>query len=161
MGLLIPAVVVVVLDQITKQVFWRNFELGRSVDIIEGIFRITLVRNAGAAFGLFEGGRAIFIIASAIAVAFIIYVGRRLPSSEQSKRLLLGLILGGAIGNLIDRVYAGEVIDFIEIGIGGYWWPVFNVADIAVTIGAVLLLIYMVRSTNDKDVAEAQTENES
>ena len=71
------------------------------------------------------------------------------------------MILGGAIGNLIDRVYAGDVIDFIEIGIGGYWWPVFNVADIAVSVGAVLLLIFIARSSREQDVTEAQPEREA
>jgi signal peptidase II len=70
----------------------------------------------------------------------------RLPRTERVKRLLLGLILGGAVGNLIDRVYDGAVIDFIEMGIGGHWWPVYNVADIGVTVGAVLLLWYLIMS---------------
>lgn len=149
MGLFLPAVIVIILDQSTKQVFWRSFDLGRSVDVIEGIFRITLVKNAGAAFGMFEGGRAIFVAASVVAIAFVIYVGLRLPQAEGYKRFLLGLILGGAFGNLIDRVYSGEVIDFLEIGVGGHWWPVFNVADIAVSLGAVLLLLQMVTATQE------------
>jgi signal peptidase II len=147
-GFLVPAFVVIIVDQITKQVFWRLFTPGYNVDVIPGILRITLVKNAGAAFGLFEGGRILFIIASVIAVVFITYLGLRLPRTETYKRVLLGLILGGAIGNLIDRVYDGAVIDFIEMGIMGHWWPVYNVADITVTVGAVLLLIHLVRATH-------------
>ena len=155
MGLLLPAVIVVILDQITKQVFWRSFELGRSTEVIDGIFQITLVRNAGAAFGVFEGGRIFFIVASVIATIFLLYIGYRLPAVDRYKRFLLGLILGGAVGNLIDRVYAGEVIDFLEIGIAGRWWPVFNVADIAVSIGAVLLLICLLRASSGQKTPES------
>jgi signal peptidase II len=70
-------------------------------------------------------------------------MGFRLPPTERLKRVLLGLILGGAVGNLIDRIYDGAVIDFIEMGIGGHWWPVYNVADIAVSVGAVLHLFQL------------------
>jgi signal peptidase II len=146
--------IVVILDQITKQIFWHSYDIGRSADVIEGIFRLTLVRNAGAAFGVFEGGRIFFIIASVIAIIFLIYIGRRLPAAESYKRFFLALILGGAVGNLIDRVYAGAVIDFLEIGVAGHWWPVFNVADIAVSVGAVLLLIWLVRAKDDRDARE-------
>jgi signal peptidase II len=154
-GFLLPAAVVVVLDQLTKQFFWRN---GQNYDVIDGFVRITLVKNSGAAFGLFQGGRVFFIAASVVAVVFILYVGLRLPKSDWQRRLLLGAILGGAIGNLIDRVYAGSVIDFIDIGVGVHRWPVFNVADMGVSVGATLLLLYLMRSPSAKeravDVAE-------
>lgn len=157
MGFLLPAAIVIVLDQLTKQFFWHN---GRNYDVIDGFVRITLVKNAGAAFGLFQGGRLFFIAASIVAVIFILYVGLRLPRSDWQRRLLLGAILGGAIGNLIDRLYAGEVIDFIDIGIGAHRWPVFNVADMGVSVGATLLLIYLLRSprheTSQKTAADDQ-----
>ena len=161
MGFLLPAAIVIILDQLTKQVFWRSFDVGQSTAVIDGIFRITLVKNAGAAFGVFEGGRPFFILASLVATVVLIYIGYRLPSEDRYKRILLGLILGGAVGNLIDRIYAGEVIDFLEIGIAGYWWPVFNVADIAVSVGAVLLLIYLVRTTRQQRAAEPSGEDGS
>jgi len=157
-GFLLPAAIVIVLDQLTKQVFWRSFDPGRSADGIDGIFRITLVKNAGAAFGVFEGGRPFFILASLVATVFLIYVGWRLPPADRYKRILLGLILGGAVGNLIDRVYAGEVIDFLEIGVAGHWWPVFNVADVAVSVGAVLLLIYLIRASREHNTVEPSPE---
>lgn len=150
MGFLIPAAVVVVLDQLTKQFFWRN---GQNYDVIDGILRITLVRNAGAAFGLFQGGRVFFIAASVAAIVFILYVGLRLPRTDRFRRILLGVILGGAIGNLIDRVYAGQVIDFLDMGIGVHRWPVFNVADMGVSVGATILMIYLLRSPRTEPVA--------
>lgn len=136
-GFLIPAIIVVILDWASKQLFWH---LGRNFDIIDGILRITLVKNTGAAFGMFQGRRLFFIAASAVACAILAWLGLRLPRSERMQRLALSLILGGAAGNLIDRIYPGEVIDFIDMGIGTYRWYVYNVADIAVTVGVVLLL---------------------
>jgi signal peptidase II len=145
---LVPAAVIIVIDQITKQFFWRN---GQNYDVIGDFFRITLVRNAGAAFGLFQGGRVFFIAASIIAIIFILYVGLKLPRSDRPRRLLLGLILGGAIGNLIDRVHTGQVIDFLDVGIGVHRWPVFNVADMGVSVGAAILLIYLMRSPRHEE----------
>lgn len=155
MGFLLPAAIVVIVDQITKQAVWHYFVPGYQIDIIPGVLRFTLVKNDGAAFGLLEGGRIFFIVAGVIAVVFITYLGIRLPKTDGIKRLLLGLILGGAIGNLIDRVYDGGVIDFIEMGVAGHWWPVYNVADIAVTVGAILLLLrLLIASSRDGETAQ-------
>jgi signal peptidase II len=142
-GLFLPALVVILLDQATKHLFWR---LGQNHEIIPGYFNITLVKNAGAAFGMFQGARVFFVTASFLAVGLIIYLGLRLPSSQRTRRILLSLILGGAIGNLIDRVASGEVIDFLQLGVAGHYWPVFNVADAGVTVGAALLILYALRS---------------
>lgn len=146
MRFLLPAAVVVILDQVTKQIFWR---IGENFDVIDGVLRITLVRNAGAAFGLFQGGRVLFIITSVVAIIFITIIGMRLERADRVRQVLLGIILGGAVGNLIDRVYAGAVIDFIDMGLGSRRWPVYNVADIAVSVGATLLLLYLVRRPSD------------
>jgi signal peptidase II len=139
----VPAALVVAIDQLSKQLIWRN---AQNYDIIHGYLNITLVKNAGAAFGIFQGGRLFFIVASVVAVVLISLVAFRLPRDERYRRLWLGLILGGAVGNLIDRVLHGEVIDFIQIGVNGHYWPVFNVADMAVTIGAALLVLLALRS---------------
>jgi len=149
-GLLLPAAAVVVIDQLSKQLVWRH---GQNYDLIDGYLHITLVKNSGAAFGLFPGGRAIFVVASLLAAAFIVFAGRRVPREERYKRALLGCILGGAIGNLIDRMVSGEVIDFIQIGVAGHYWPVFNVADIGVSVGAALLLLHVLASSRRRDAA--------
>jgi signal peptidase II len=142
-GLFIPALVVILLDQATKHLFWR---IGQNHEIIPGYFNITLVKNAGAAFGMFQGARVFFVTASILAVGLIIYLGMRLPATQRTRKILLGLILGGAVGNLIDRVASGEVIDFLQIGVAGHYWPVFNIADAGVTVGAALLILYALRS---------------
>lgn len=152
MGFILPAALVVILDQITKQIIWRH---GQNYDLIDGYLHITLVKNTGAAFGLFQGGRVFFIVASIIAAVFIVYAATRLPREQWHKRLYLGIILGGAMGNLVDRALSGEVIDFIRIGIAGHYWPVFNVADMGVSVGAVLLLIGIVRDGHhDQDAPD-------
>ncbi|MFQ5510382.1 MAG: signal peptidase II [Candidatus Krumholzibacteriia bacterium] len=143
MGFVLPAVIVVILDQVTKQFFWH---LGRNFDVIDGFFRVTLVRNSGAAFGMLQDGRGFLIVMSVLASILIIFVVQRLPAEQLARRVFLGMILGGALGNLIDRIYPGQVIDFIDMGIPAYRWPVYNIADSAVTIGGVLLILSVSRS---------------
>lgn len=157
MALFLPAALIVVIDQITKYLFWNH---GKNHEIIPGFFNITLVKNAGAAFGIFQGGRVFFIAASVLAVVLIAYLGIKLPREDRARRLWLGLILGGAIGNLIDRVRFGEVVDFLQIGINGHYWPVFNVADMGVTIGATLLIWYalMPKRAGQSMVVDAATQ---
>lgn len=152
MRFFVPAALVVLLDQVSKQIFWRN---GQNYDLIDGYLHITLVKNAGAAFGVFQGGRLFFVIASIVAAVLITWVALRLPREDVLRRLYLGLILGGAVGNLIDRVLFGEVIDFLQIGFRGHYWPVFNVADMAVTIGAVLLVLVAMRSPGTRTESSA------
>jgi signal peptidase II len=155
-ALFLPAALIVVLDQITKYLFWSH---GRNYEIIDGFFNITLVKNAGAAFGLFQGGRAFFIAASVLAAILITYLGVKLPRVDRARRVWLGCILGGAFGNLIDRVRFGEVVDFLQIGFRGHYWPVFNVADIGVTVGAAMLILYalMPKRAGQSMVVDAAT----
>lgn len=147
MGFLLSALIVVFLDQISKQFFWT---LGKNFDVIDGFFRVTLVRNSGAAFGMLQGGRTFLIAASVAASIFIMFLAERMPREERPKRVFLGMILGGALGNLIDRLYPGHVIDFIDMGIASYRWPVYNLADSAVTIGGVLLVLSFARKREHK-----------
>lgn len=143
MGFLLPALIVVLLDQITKQFFWT---LGKNFDVFGDFVRVTLVRNSGAAFGLLQEGRVFLIAASIAASVFILFLAERMTPGEKMRRLCLGMILGGALGNLIDRLYPGQVIDFIDVGIASHRWPVFNLADSAVTVGGILLVLnYVLR----------------
>ena len=146
MGFLLPALLVLILDQATKQFFWH---LGRNFDVIDGFFRVTLVRNSGAAFGLFQDGRIFLIISSVAASLFILFLAQRMHTEQLAKRVFLGMILGGALGNLVDRIYPGQVIDFIDVGIPAYRWPVFNIADSAVTVGGMLLILSVSRSRDN------------
>jgi signal peptidase II len=131
--------VVLALDQFSKAAVSARLDLSEPVSVVGEFVRLTLVHNRGAAFGLFPGSPVPFIIVSALAIAVVLYLFARDAYRNLASRLLLGCILGGALGNLIDRVRWGYVVDFIEIGAGNYHWPVFNVADSAVTLGVILL----------------------
>jgi signal peptidase II len=134
--------IVLFLDQLSKQIVHTRFESGDTLPIIKHILHITFVRNTGAAFGLCKDSTAIFIIISVAAVLVIsLFILKSIRKAEFFSKPFfnfgLVLILSGALGNLIDRVKFGYVIDFIDVRI----WPVFNIADSAITIGTFLLFI--------------------
>ena len=137
--------VIVVLDQVTKYAVVANILYGQSVEVIPGVLNFTYVRNKGAAFGSFDDVRWVFMTLSTIAiVAILVYMFWKKP---QSKMLLASLIMitGGGIGNMIDRVWLGYVIDFIDFcAFPNLWVWVFNVADSFVCVGAGLLALWMI-----------------
>lgn len=143
------AAFVVLLDQATKWMASAQLELGEPVLVFGDFVRLTLVHNTGAAFGLFPGSRGPFIVISVLAIGVVLYLFFRETHRNVQNRVLLGCILGGAIGNLIDRVRLGWVVDFIDMGIGQTRWPVFNVADSAVTLGVVFLAWNLARAGRD------------
>jgi signal peptidase II len=140
MWVLVFTVLIVALDQITKLTIKAQFYLGESIDILGDVLRFTYIQNPGMAFGIRFGGKLFFTIFASIASVVILIYLYRMRYERFHSRLSLALILGGAIGNLIDRFAYGEVIDFIDIGIKETRWPVFNVADSAVTIGMIILV---------------------
>lgn len=131
---------VVALDQATKYLIMANLSVYDSKEIFP-FLHIVHVRNTGAAFGMFKTlGSTFFIILSVFAMIFIIH----LLEKRTYNTFGLSLILGGALGNLIDRVFYGKVVDFIDFSIGSFHWPAFNVADSSLTIGiAVILVAYL------------------
>ncbi len=130
---------ILILDQFTKIAVQQWMTLHQSYPLLGDVVQFTYIRNPGAAFGITIGGRWLYLVLSVIACIVMIYYLFKLPSSERWGRYAMMGILGGAFGNLIDRALYGEVTDFIDIGVGAYRWPVFNVADSAVTIGIILL----------------------
>ena len=141
---------VVLLDRMSKIFFTDILREGESLPIIRNFFHMTLVHNTGIAFGMFKGQDFVFIVVPIIAIvllAYNIYYYRY--NNEKLSRayiIAISLILGGAIGNLVDRIYYGHVIDFIDFRI----WPVFNIADSAITIGAVLIAFNCFQETTGK-----------
>ncbi|NQV04595.1 MAG: signal peptidase II [Candidatus Omnitrophica bacterium] len=130
------------LDQYSKFLTSSKLATGESISVIKSIFHITFVKNTGAAFGLFKNGTVIFILISVAAVVVIAgFILRSIRRGDFSLRPLfnsgLVLIVSGAMGNLIDRLRVGYVIDFIDVRI----WPVFNIADTSITIGTIFLVI--------------------
>ena len=146
MFFLVIALVVIVADQLSKIWIRSNFAVGESVPET-GLFRITHINNTGASFGLFPDQSFSLMIIAAVGVIvvlfFVLFLYRRVPVLDNAMgRPALGLILGGNIGNLIDRLRVGYVTDFIDVGI----WPVFNVADAAITLGVALLVYSLLAS---------------
>lgn len=145
---------IVILDQITKYYVDASMRLHESIPVIDGLFSITHVRNPGAAFGFLADAspvfRAIFFVAVTVLAIFLVlhYIWKS-RAEEPRLTFALSLILSGAVGNLIDRVRLGEVIDFLDVYIGAYHWPAFNVADSAISVGAVILLIEIIRGGKD------------
>jgi len=129
------------LDQLTKFLVSRNLFLHESIPVASGIFHITLVHNRGAAFGMLKNQTPIFVVTSIFAIV-LIYLSLKENKRNKIFTLALSLILAGALGNLIDRLFFGYVIDFLDFRV----WPVFNIADSAITIGAILLGICILKS---------------
>lgn len=133
------AVVVVVLDQLLKAWVVAAFEVGAPVDVVGELLRITLVHNSGALFGMFQGRADLFAIFSLAVMGVIVWYEAR-AGSNLLLTIALGLLLGGAIGNLIDRLRYGFVIDFVDMGIGSWRFYTYNVADSAITVSILLLI---------------------
>jgi len=141
---------ILILDQITKALVHHMMSLFQSIEIIPNFIHLTYLRNTGAAFGLLAGGPStlrmlFFIIISAVAIGCVFYLLKSLRPGQKILTVSLSLILGGAVGNLIDRLRLGEVIDFIDLHWYQVHWPAFNAADAAITIGVILLFIQMIR----------------
>ena len=134
------ALLVALLDQLTKFIIRNNLKLGSTTPIINNIFHLTYVTNTGSAFGLFKNLNWFFMLFSILVIiAIFYYLRKKIDEKEKFLQLAVGLLLGGTIGNMTDRILYGAVIDFLDFRI----WPVFNVADSAITISVVLLIILL------------------
>ncbi len=154
----LTAIVFLGLDQLTKRMAVGALDLHRPVEVLGGLVRFTLVWNRGAAFSLSWGGPAILGIITSIAAIFVAVQIWRLRQRSVAFMLGLGVVLGGALGNLLDRLMYGSVIDFIDVGIGSSRWPTFNVADIAITAGGILLVLTY-RKCCDASLPEEDSDN--
>ncbi len=142
---LLLAAIIVILDRVSKWLVATRISLHDSIPVIPGFFRITHVENPGAAFGLFSDSAsswtiAMLVVFSVVALVIIALLLWKNSLAMNSTGVGLALILGGAVGNLWDRLLSGHVVDFLDVYLDGYHWPAFNVADSAIVIGAVLLV---------------------
>lgn len=133
-------------DQATKLWILVNYDLYESTVVVPGLFSLTFLRNTGAAFGMFAGHPAwwrqtFFITVACVALVVILFMERRLGRQNRLYTISLACIAGGAVGNLIDRIRYGSVVDFLDVYIGSHHWPAFNVADSAISVGVGLFLI--------------------
>ncbi len=144
------AALVIILDQASKRLIWEIFQYRGGMDVLDGVLRFSLSKNSGAVMGILRGSTHLLLVVTIISIGVLIVFAYRMRYAPTAKRVFLGLIIGGAFGNLIDRLAAGEVLDFIDMGFGRYRWPTYNVADIAVTVGAVLLIVGYVVHPNSQ-----------
>lgn len=147
---LMIAVAVFLLDRLTKLLIIHNLELDDSVSIIPGFFRLTHLENPGAAFSMFAESSspfrtALLVSVSVAALAVVSFLLWKRRNEFNATTLALSLILGGAFGNLWDRLADGKVTDFLDFYVGSHHWPPFNMADSAIVVGALLLMIRMLR----------------
>lgn len=137
----ILALIIILLDQLTKWMVVTKMALHEQIPIIEDLLYFTSHRNRGAAFGILQGQMWLFFIVTVIVVVFVIYYINKHAKESKLLGISLGLVLGGAIGNFIDRLFRGEVVDFIDVYIFGYDFAIFNVADMALVIGVGVLML--------------------
>lgn len=146
--MLVGALLVLVADQVTKYLVVSNLPPGGTWSSLPGpwpLFQIVHAYNTGAAFGLFKNFGVVFMVVAIVVIGAILFYARSLPASQQLIGTALGLMLGGSLGNLIDRLRLGQVLDFIDIGIGTTRWYTSNIADASIVLGVILLGISMLR----------------
>ena len=153
--LLVFCVGVLLLDQWTKSMVVQKLPLYQRVKVIQGFFNLTHVRNTGGAFGILGGekgglGSILFVVVSLIAIGAIVFLFLKIKGNEKTLALSFSLILSGAIGNLIDRLRYGEVVDFLDFHLFTTHWPAFNVADSAICIGIGLMALELVKGDRNK-----------
>ncbi len=142
---LLIAIAVLAIDQVTKEAVIKHFALHQSKEIIPGFFHITYVRNTGAAFGILSGKESwrlyFFLVIGTVALVSLFQF---FYSNYKDPLVVIGtaMVCGGAAGNIIDRIRYGYVVDFLDFFWGPYHWPAFNVADSAITVGVLLLLLH-------------------
>lgn len=144
--LLLPvfAIIVVILDRISKYLVVEHLKDIKSIPVIENVLNFTYVENRGMAFGALQNARWVFMIVTSLIIVAIVVLFIKHGGKSKLFDVSLGLILGGGIGNMIDRVFLGYVIDFIDFCAFDFWTWVFNVADSAVTVGSIIFAVYLV-----------------
>lgn len=145
MYFLIPFIVLLVADQAVKHFIRTTMVEGQSIPVIENIFHITYIENPGAAFGILANQRVLFLILTALIVGVMIYLYFSLVNKKSLTAVSLGIVVSGAIGNFIDRFLQGTVTDFLDFRI----WPIFNIADICICVGLVLICYFVIIKGED------------
>jgi len=155
----ILALIAFLVDQGTKFMIAKQLEIGEEIPVIGNFFLITSSRNNGAAFGILPNQRWFFIIVTVFVVVAIIWYMQRVRKSSSRKLLpiALSLVLGGAVGNFLDRALNGEVVDFLMLNFGSYTFPIFNIADSCIVIGVALIILDSLIDLN-KTTPESKSE---
>jgi len=141
--LLLTALAILMADQVTKGLVVANLALGQRVPIVGDLVQVWHAQNRGAAFSLFQGGSFVFLVVSVLSIGMVAYFHRSLRAQGAWLHVVLGVILGGTLGNFIDRLRQGYVTDWLSVGVGDTRWPTFNVADSSIVVGIGILVLYL------------------
>lgn len=139
--LAIVSLISIIIDQIIKVIITTNVEFAHSINVINNFFRITYLQNTGAAWSILSGNRIFLIMITLIALGIIYYFFIKNKKLKNYESILYGILLGGILGNLIDRIRFGYVIDYLDFNIFSYHYPVFNFADICIVISIIIIAI--------------------
>ena len=153
--LLLTALAILVADQATKAVVVSSLAVGEKAELLGDVVQVWHAQNRGAAFSLFQGGTVIFLVVSVLSIGMVAYFYRSFRDRSPWLHLVLGIVLGGTLGNFTDRLRQGYVTDWLSIGIGDTRWPTFNVADSSVVVGIGILVLYLFLTNPDRREATA------
>ena len=153
--LLLTALAILVADQASKAVVVSSLAVGEKAELLGDVVQIWHAQNRGAAFSLFQGGTVIFLVVSVLSIGMVAYFYRSFRDRSPWLHLVLGIVLGGTLGNFTDRLRQGYVTDWLSIGIGDTRWPTFNVADSSVVVGIGILVLYLFLTNPDRREATA------
>ena len=151
--LLLTGLAILVADQLTKALVVANLVPGARVLVLGDLVQIWHAQNRGAAFSLFQGGSIFFLVVSVLSLGMVAYFHRTLRDRAWWVHLVLGIVLGGTLGNFIDRLRQGYVTDWISVGVGDTRWPTFNVADSSIVVGIGALVLYLLVTNPDRQEA--------
>lgn len=151
MIIIILTILFLFLDIVSKLIVSKFFELGDSISVIDDFFHITYVRNTGAAWSMFSDKSYLVLILSLIIIVGIILYVYKNKGDNVLEKIAYSLILGGALGNFVDRIISGYVIDFLDFNIFGYDYPIFNLADTFIVIGVILMVVYTWRCNSGRN----------
>jgi signal peptidase II len=153
--LLLTALAILAADQLTKALVVANLAVGEKARLLGDLVQVWHAQNRGAAFSLFQGGTVLFLIVSVLSIGMVAYFHHSLRDRSPWLHVVLGIILGGTLGNFIDRLRQGYVTDWLSVGIGDTRWPTFNVADSSVVIGIGVVVVYLFLTSPDRREATA------
>jgi signal peptidase II len=150
------SIFIALLDQITKFIIKSTFNPGEHVSVVTGFFDVVYIQNTGAAWGMLSGFNNWLILVSIVMVVVLVFFRRHFISDTLIHRIVMGLMIGGVVGNLVDRLKSGRVVDFLDFQWRGHHWPAFNVADSAICIGVGLYIISQLFTGRKKEHANAE-----
>ncbi len=153
--LLVTALTILAADQLTKALVVTNLAVGEKAQLLGDLVQVWHAQNRGAAFSLFQGGTALFVVVSVLSIGMVAYFHRNLRDRATWLHVVLGIVLGGTLGNFTDRLRLGYVTDWLSVGVGETRWPTFNVADSSVVVGIGILVVYLFLMSPDRREATA------